>query len=78
MGSVVLLPVQTVSEDRSEVLSNIAAMAQRKPGQFDRLLVIAAPSDGEPKVWSRGMTMLEMAALADFIRHALLTHSLSA
>lgn len=67
-AEVIRLPVETQTEDRSELLFGIAARAAEHPGEFERVLVIAACHDGQPLVWSRGMNLLELAGLSDLAR----------
>lgn len=57
------LPVFSKTENVGDVLRDVARWAD--DGLFTKVVIMAAPIDGVPVMWTRGLTSLEAIALAN-------------
>lgn len=76
MQNVVAFPMHTHSDERSEVLADVALKARTQPEAFKRLIIIAQGETGRPVIWMRGVDDFEAAALLDIAHHAALEKAL--
>jgi len=67
---VLQFPGHTKSEDCSTVLTDIARHAGDSPQDFEQLCVISVDGDGQPRIWTRGMSDAEVAALTKYVHQS--------